>query len=518
MKKNPVKKQTAERRISAFLRMGLAVLLFLANIAAVAMLTYFLRAHATIIFVVLEIIAIAAAVNIQSKPTPASYKLAWTLLMVALPVSGLILYVLWGGNHQSKRLNLRALPPPENRDMDRRQSDANQDRLGRTLPNWQRASRTLTRRGFLLYRNTNAVYFPTGRAFFKDVIAKIKKAERFIFLEYFILAEGQLWDRIYAILQEKARGGVEIKIIFDDFGNITRMRGETIESMRREGMEVCVFNPVHQYVNRLYFNYRDHRKILCVDGQYAYTGGVNLADEYTGELIRFGEWKDGGVLLDGPGAWGLTSQFIHMWEMLGGYLHREHDYYRPLEERQAEGLCQPFGDGPMSNPDNPAEDIYFQCITNAHRFLWVTSPYFAVEDSIVRALCTAAVSGVDVRLMLPGIPDKTYTKIVAESYYENLLRHGVKIYEFAPGFLHTKSMAADGEIALVGTINMDYRSFWLHYECGTAFYGAPVIADVVEDMKGIMERSVMVDTKKWEKRSWFRKIREKVLRVFSIWM
>lgn len=518
MKKNPVKKQTAERRISAFLRIGMAALLFLANIAAIALLTYLLRAHATIIFVGLEIVAIAVAVNIQSKPTPASYKLAWTLLVVAVPVTGLVLYLLWGGNHQSKKLNLRPVPPPDNRGMDRRQSDAGQESLGLSLPNWQRASRLLTRHGFLLYRNTDAVYFPSGKAFFDDAIAKMEKAERFIFLEYFILAEGHLWDRIYEILQEKVRNGVEIKIIFDDFGNITRMSGETIEAMRAEGMDVCIFNPVHQYVNRLYFNYRDHRKILCVDGQYAYTGGVNIADEYTGELVRFGEWKDGGVLLDGPGAWGLTAQFIHMWEMLGERVHQEHDYYRPLEERNAKGLCQPFNDGPMNNPDNPAEDMYFQCIANAHRYLWVTSPYFAVEDSMVHALCTAADSGVDVCLMLPGIPDHTYTQIVAGSYYENLLRHGVKIFEFTPGFLHTKSLVADGEIALLGTINMDYRSFQLHYECGAAFYGAPVIADVVADMKGIMERSSAVDAEKWAKRSWFRKMAEKVLRVFSIWM
>ena len=467
MRKNPVRKQTAERRISAFLRIGMALLLFLLYIAAVALLTYLLRAHATIVFVALEIAAIAVAVNIQSKPKSASYKLAWTLLVVAVPVSGLILYLLWGGNHQSKKLDLLPLPPPGNRNIDRRQSDASQERLGTVLPNWQRASRLLTRRGFLLYRNTDAAYFPTGKACFEDAIRRMEQAERFIFLEYFILAEGRLWNRIYAILKEKARAGVEIKIIFDDFGNITRMRGETIEAMRQEGMEVIVFNPVHRYVNRLYFNYRDHRKILCVDGQYAYTGGVNIADEYTGQLIRFGEWKDSGVLLDGSGAWGLTGQFIHMWEMLGGErFHREHDYYRPLEERQGKGLCQPFNDGPMNNPDNPAEDMYFQCIANAHRYLWLASPYFAVEDSMVHALCTAADSGVDVRLMLPGIPDHRYTQIVAGSYYENLLRHGVKIYEFTPGFLHTKGLVADGEIALLGTINMDYRSCQLHYECG----------------------------------------------------
>ena len=320
------------------------------------------------------------------------------------------------------------------------------------------------------------------------------------------------------VLTERSRHGVEIKIIFDDFGNITRMRWETIEQMRQAGMEVEIFNPVHQYVNRLYFNYRDHRKILCIDGQYAYTGGINVADEYAGFIRRFGEWKDSGVLLDGPGAWGLTARFIHMWEMLYGHVHNEHDYYHPLESRPGGGWCQPFADGPINNPDNPAEDVFLQCIANAHHYVWLTTPYFAVEDSVVRALCLAADSGVDVRLLLPGIPDHKYTQIVAGSYYEKLISRGVKIYEFTPGFLHAKSCVVDGEVAMVGTINMDYRSFQLHYECGVMFYGAAAIAEVRKDMEGIISRSAPVDLEIWKKRSWFRKMAEKVLRVFSIWM
>ena len=172
----------------------------------------------------------------------------------------------------------------------------------------------------------------------------------------------------------------------------------------------------------------------------------------------------------------------------------------------------------MNNPDNPAEDLYLQCISNAHRSVWLTTPYFAVEDGIVRALCMAADSGVDVCLMLPGIPDHRYTQIVAGSYYERLLRHGVKIYEFTPGFLHTKSLMADGEIALLGTINMDYRSFQLHYECGVVFYGGSVIDSVTADMRSVMERSALVDLARWEKRSRIKKMLEKILRIFSIWM
>lgn len=511
-------KQTTERRVSASLRIALAAALLLLNIGAVVLLTVFLQAHAAIVFGVMEAVAIAAAISIQSSPASASYKLAWTLLVVAVPVAGLILYILWGGNVQKKGLDLLPVKAPAIRAREWERSREDIARLDGALPVWSRTASMLARRNFLLYRDTRAVYFPEGADFFDDALAKMAGAERFIFLEYFILAEGRLWDRMLAVLEERARHGVEICVLFDDFGNITRMRSEAIAQMREAGMEVAVFNPVHRYVNRLYFNYRDHRKILCVDGQYAYTGGANIADEYVGYTVRFGEWKDSGILLDGPGAWGLTSRFIHMWEQLGDRLPQDLDFYRATEVRQAQGWCQPFTDGPDNNPDNPAEDIYLQCISNAHDYIWLTTPYFAVEDSMVRALCMASDSGVDVRLMLPGIPDHPYTDIVARSHYGRLLQHGVKLYEFTPGFLHAKSFAADGETALVGTINMDYRSFQLHYECGVMLYGSEAIAPLLEDMREIMARSVQVDGACWSRRSWLMRILEKILRVFSIWM
>ena len=515
--KHPVK-QTTERRISAAGRIAFAAALLLLTIGGIMLLTSFLQVHATIIFGILEVAAIAVAVNIQSSTASAGYKLAWTLLVLSVPVTGMILYILWGGYIQSKRLDLLPVKPPPNRAEDREQSGANLACLAQSLPNWQRAARLLARRDFLLYRDTAAVYFPSGAALFRDAADKMAAARRFIFLEYFILAEGVLWNRLLDILIDRARNGVEVKIIFDDFGNITRMRRETIARMREEGMEVQIFNPVHRYVNRLYFNYRDHRKILCVDGQYAYTGGVNVADEYVGYIVRFGEWKDTGILLDGPGAWGLTSRFIHMWERLGDRMPQNPDFYHSAESRAAAGWCQPFTDGPDNNPDNPAEDMFQHCITNARSSIWLTTPYFAVEESVVRALCMAADSGVDVRLMLPGIPDHTYTDIVAKSHYGRLLRHGIKVYEFTPGFLHAKSFVADGEAAFVGTVNMDYRSFQLHYECGVMLYGSDAIAPLLEDMREIMSRSALINGEHWEDRPWPVRVLEKVLRVFSIWM
>lgn len=515
---NHSKKQTTERRISATLRITLVVLLLLLNIASVVFLAFFLEETSAIAYAIMELAAILVAINIQSSQQSPSYKMAWTLLVVAVPVAGIILYVLWGGNIQSKRLTLLPIKAPAISPALRARSQHNRERLAEEYPGWRRCVQILERRDFFLYHATDATYFPTGVLFFQDARRRMEQAERFVFMEYFILAEGQLWNQILSVLEEKARQGVEIKIIFDDFGNITRLQQGMLQRMQDAGIAVQVFNPVHRYVNRLYFNYRDHRKILCIDGQYAYTGGLNVADEYVGYIIRFGEWKDTGLRLDGPGAWGLTVQFIHMWEMLGGTLDKNHDFYRPLEERAGQGWCQPFGDGPINNPDSPAEEVYLHCITNARRYIWITTPYLAVEDSMVQALCAAAEGGVDVRLCLPGIPDHKYTYIVAKSYYEQLLSHGVRIYEFTPGLLHAKSFVVDGEAALVGTINMDYRSFQLHYEDGVMLYGVPAIEDIRADIETVITRSAPIELAAWRNRPWKRRILEKFLRVFSIWM
>lgn len=512
------RKLKRENRISATLRLLLVVVLLLLNILAVGLLSMFLRTNSAVVYLLLEAAGVVAAINIQSRNTSSSYKLAWTLLVVSLPVTGLILYLLWSGRIQDKRPRIKTEKPAPDSTVDRARSKDNLERLGAAQPHWKRTAALLAKQEFRLFRGTQVTYFEEGCAFFEDVIERMERAERFIFLEFFILAEGKLWDRMLRVLEARAAQGVEIKVVFDDFGSITRMSREMVERMRNAGIEVTIFNPVHQYVNRLYFNYRDHRKIIAIDGQYAYTGGVNVADEYVGYIRRFGEWKDCGILLDGMGAWGLTARFIHMWEMLGGKLHNEHDYYRPCEERRSAGWCQPFSDGPINNPENPAEDIFLQCIHNAHDYIWITTPYFAVEDGMIRALCMAADSGVDVRILLPGIPDHKYTDIVAGSYFDTLLSHGVRLYRFKPGFLHGKTLVADGDVAMVGTINMDYRSFQLHYECGVMLYGVEAIAAIRSDMERTMERCELLDLKKWRERPWYQRMLERVLKVFSIWM
>ena len=510
--------QKGERRISAALRIMLVIFLLAVQIALVVAISYFMQEYLALAYAVVQVAALFLAIRIYNEPGELSYKLIWFILLLLAPPVGMILWFLWGGAAQKRHLLQNGKRVPDEPGSVRKRSALAVERLTRQLPGWSRTANYLCRRNFQLYQDTRVTYLPEGALLLRDLIEQAKKAERFIFLEYFILAEGRLWSELEKILCAKAHEGVEVKIIFDDFGNIKRFRGETIDRLRDAGVEVFIFNPVHEYVNRLYFNYRDHRKIACFDGDVAYTGGVNIADEYANLIERFGYWKDSGIRLEGEGAWGLTASFIHMCINIGGVMHNEHDYYRPHTPVRSEGFCQPFTDGPQNNPDNPAEDVFLQMISSARRFLYITTPYFIPDESVMRTLCIAGDGGVDVRLMLPGKPDHWYADWVAESYFGNLLAHGVKIYRYTPGFLHAKSIMVDREAAFVGSVNMDYRSFELHCECGVMVYGAPMIESLLEDMDAIVDQSHLVTAEEWAKRSVVRRVLEPLLRLFAIWM
>lgn len=510
--------QRGERRIAAALRIALAAFLLAMQVGLIVLLTFFLRQYAAIVYVALQIAGLVVAIGIYNRRGDAMYKFTWIILILTVPVAGLILYLLWGYRLEQRRLNRKETRREEEPESVRIRGELNADKLAKAMPTWARLAGSLRRRDFSVYQNTAAAYFPEGKPFLEDILAKCAGAERFIFLEYFILAEGKIWSSLFDILCERARAGVEVKIIFDDFGNIRRFRGEMIEALREAGVEVIVFNPVHRYVNQLYINFRDHRKIACVDGNFAWTGGINIADEYANLITRFGYWKDAGVRLEGDGAWGLTSAFLDMWRFLAEEPNHERDYYRPHSDVRAEGWCQPFTDGPQNNPDNPAEDAYLQLISNARRFLYITTPYFIPDAETLRALCIAGDGGVDVRLMLPSIPDHRYTDHVAESYFGELIEHGIKVYRYTPGFLHQKTVMVDREVAMVGSVNMDYRSFQLHYECGVLLYGSAVVEELLEDMDGIVEQSHLVTLDEWRKRKWYRRVVEPILRIFAIWM
>ncbi len=511
--------QRTERRISAALRLVLVAVLLLAQIGVVFLLSFFLKQYMAVAYTLLELLSAIIAVCIWARPGATSYKIGWIMLVLFVPVVGVILYLLWNGSRQSKRLDLKPLPLPEEPIAQQEHSRLQLEKLRQTMPYWYPVAAKLYRKGFQVYRGTTAQYLPSGEAYLEDMLLRLEDAQRFIFLEYFIAGEGQIWDRLSDVLCRKSRQGVEVKLIFDDFGSMLRLSNEQLERLQDAGVEVKLFNPVHHYVNRLYFNYRDHRKITCIDGDVAYTGGVNLADEYANLIVRFGYWKDCGVRLEGEGAWGLTRQFIHFWERLGGELHFERDYYRPVHSApNAQGFFQTVVDGPDDNPDAPAEDLFLQLISRAKHSVCITTPYLAVDEPMMKALCLAGDSGLDVRLLMPGIPDHKFAYLVAESYFDELLDHNVKIYTFTPGLLHGKTALADREVAFVGSINMDYRSFQLHFECGEVLYGVPAIEALLEDMDNITAKSQLMTKERMAKRPFWRRALGTVLRLFAMWM
>lgn len=506
-----------ERRISAALRLVLVALLLLLQIAIVVALTQVLRQKAYIAYAVLEIVAVFCVARIYIRPGSSSYKPGWIILIMLVPVVGLILYFLWNGNQVKKKLALKTMRMPPELPEVQESSDRAQAELARRWPRWAKLTEYLRRQDLPLFANTEMTYFPTGEEYLEDLLARLEKAQKFIFLEYYIASKGQIWDRICKVLAERAADGVEVNLILDDFGSMMTMPPEEIQALRQKGIWVQMFNPVHHYVNRLYFNYRDHRKIAVIDGDVAYTGGANLADEYANLIVRFGYWKDCGLRLEGEGAWGFTRQFMHLWLRMGGELRDPWDAYRPCGGSSGSDLCQPLVDGPDNNPVNTVEDTYQQLIGSANRYVWITTPYLAIDEPMIHTLSIAADSGVDVRLMLPGIPDHKFAYMVAQSYFGELLEHDVKIYTYTPGLLHAKSVVADGEVGFVGSVNMDYRSFQLHFECGALFSGSAVAA-VQEDMNRTMEKSRQVTLESWKKRKWYVKILGAVLRPFAMWM
>ena len=517
MKKHQVQQRT-ERRISAALRLGMVAVLLVAQIALVFLLSDVLKQRMALAYSALELLAAVVAITIWSRPGATSYKISWIMLVLFVPVVGVILYLLWNGARPSKRLDLKKLPRPEEPVAQQEQAKSELERLRLTMPQWYPAAAGLSRKGFLVYRDTGVRYLPSGEAYLNTMLDDLEHAERFIFLEYFIVGEGEIWDRLSDVLCRKSGQGVEVKLIFDDFGSMLRLSSEKVEALTRAGVEVKVFNPVHHYVNRLYFNYRDHRKITCIDGDVAYTGGANIADEYANLVERFGYWKDCGVRLEGEGAWGLTREFIYMWERMDGEMHSEHDYYRPVHHVLSQGFCQTLVDGPDDNPDAPAEDLFLQLITRARQSVYVTTPYLAIDEPMMKALCLAGDSGVDVRLLMPGIPDHKFAYLVAESYWGELMRHGVEIDIFTPGLLHGKTVLADGKMAFVGSVNMDYRSFQLHFECGTLLYGTAASQPLAEDMARIAASGERMTMKRWKSRPWYHKALGTLLRLFAMWM
>ena len=421
---------------------------------------------------------------VNKKINPA-YKLAWTILILAFPVFGIVVYVFFGQSRVAGAMTKESSAVLHEIKNYFKESHTVRKELKEADPGVSNQSAYIRDyAGFPLQNHTSTKYYPVGEAMFADMLEDLKQARHFIFLEYFIIHEGKMWNQILEILEEKAKEGVDVRLIYDDMGCVTTLPYRYYKKLQAKGIKCAAFNPVRPILN-IILNNRDHRKILVIDGHTGYTGGINLADEYINEDVRFGHWKDTGIRLHGEGVWNLTVMFLQMWCVITGtrtHIPAYSPYVYHMEEFENDGFVQPYGDTPLDN-ETVGEDVYLNIINQAKNYVYICTPYLIIDNEMMTALCLASKRGVDVRIMTPGIPDKKIIFLLTQSYYEQLIEAGVRIYEYTPGFLHSKTFVCDDTIATVGTINLDYRSLYLHFECAVWMYQSRAVMEVKADME-----------------------------------
>lgn len=509
-------KGRVQNNFSGFLRVVVTALIVFVQMLVIIILPFLLQTGTLFWYFILEVCSVVGIVSLINRNQSPSYRMAWISIVMLLPISGYFMYYLWGrsgGNR--KQLDTYIM----------HQISYGRKYLIQDEKAWEeyisqhqvtgRMVKYMSSEGFTLTKNNEVEFFAMGEDAFESIFRELERAEHFILIDFFIVAEGGIWDKLHQILKDKLAEGVEVKFLYDDFGAAIRTRKYFKQILEHEGFEVRVFNPIHKYTGKLYMNYRSHQKIMVIDGKVGYTGGFNIADEYANLVERFGVWKDTGVKLQGEAVWDLTVVFLQMWEASGH--DKEHvDYlkYKVTPEVKGDTWCEVISDGPANNPKNPIESLYNQMIIYSDQYLYIMTPYLVIEDYMKQSLIEAAHRGVDVRIITPNIPDKKQVKILTNYNYGTLLQGGVRIYEYTPGFIHAKQILTE-DAAIVGTINMDYRSFYLHYENGVWMSGEKIQADIYQDFEETFAQSREITYEDWLNRPLHWKIMQPILNLFS---
>ncbi|MBQ7766053.1 MAG: cardiolipin synthase [Lachnospiraceae bacterium] len=507
------KKQREYSYVKTFMRFLLIFLLFLVDLAIILVGSYVLNQYTVYLYAFIELLSIIVMIPLISSDRNAAYKLYWLGVALVLPIAGHIMYLFWGRsviNRKAHREIQRAIDKAnENQIMDY----ALVEKLSKENADKGKIATYLYNQNYPLYENTAITYFEVGERFFEDVEEKLKSATKYVFISFFIIADGSIWERYTKILEEKLNQGVKIYIMFDDTGSFMQMSDTSIKELKAKGFKVLIFNPVEKSYHRLFFNYRNHQKILVVDGKYAYTGGINISDRYANIVSPYGHWKDTGLRLEGDAIYGMQLIFIGMWNASGGHMNIN-NFKIPKQIVPNGTYCQPFADGPSNNPNNPAIDMFMHIISNAGERVNIMTPYLILDDTMQDVLSLTAKSGVKVRIIVPGIPDKKIVHHLTVVHYGPLLRDGVEIYEYTPGFIHAKHCTNESS-AIVGTINMDFRSFYTHFENGVWIPDGKVLKDIDDDFEKTIRQCRQVTYEEWQNRPLNQKILQKFLYFFK---
>ena len=474
--------------------------------------TYFVYFYWTSIFA--SIVAVLWIINDRSNP---SYKIAWIIPILLFPIFGGLFYFFFGGKRLSKKEKRKMRIIEQKVYKALRPQKANLNEIIKFSESAAVQSRYIQNNAhYPLHKNTTGEYLPIGGVKFEKLKEELKKAKHFIFMEYFIIQEGVMWNSILDILLEKVKEGVDVRIIYDDAGCLLTLPYKYNKKLEKMGIKCCVFNPM---VPILYvrMNNRNHRKIAIIDGHTGFTGGINLADEYINEIKKHGYWKDSAIMIKGDAVWSMTVMFLTMWEYLKGTDEDLNRYKKRIlydNTIVSNGYYQPFSDSPLDN-ENVGEIVYLNLINKAKRYVFITTPYLVIDYEMIRALTSAAKGGIDVRIITPHCADKWYVHTVSKSNYKILLESGVRIYEYTPGFMHAKTVVTDDEFGFVGTINMDYRSFFMHYECGVWMYKSSAVKDIRDDFLVTLEVCKEIKMDDFNDSRWYNALLGSVLKIFA---
>ncbi|MBR5316268.1 MAG: cardiolipin synthase [Lachnospiraceae bacterium] len=429
-----------------------------------------------------SVLAVIFVTGLVAKRDESSYKLLWVMVIVAMPIFGAMLYVFWGNKNTGKKLkkNLEQSATVLSKPADIVDNECLSDirkndlRIGQTLEHITKTT------GFPVLKNDTSKYYPLGEDMFQDMCEDLKKAQKYIYVEYFIIQRGKFWDTLTDIMAERAAAGVEVRVMYDDLGSIGTYSLSNVIDLSKKGIKCIPFNPFLFIKAQL--NNRDHRKIMVIDGEIAYSGGVNLADEYINEVQKFGIWKDIGFRITGEAVRSYTYMFAEFWNAFSiDKIPKEMITQTEYETvNKDNGYILPYYDSPMYE-EHVSNELFTEMLSVATDYIWFYTPYLILGDALFDAFIRAAKRGVDVRIIMPGIPDKKIVYRLSRSYYRDLLKAGVKIYEYKPGFVHAKGFVADDKIAGIGTVNLDYRSLFLHFECNSVFYNADIVGDLKQD-------------------------------------
>lgn len=429
----------------------------------------------------IRLAALFLALYIANRQIKIYIKLSWIFLILSLPIVGIPCYFFFGRPELTKHTQRRMRKivdaysrfRPEN-------AKINNSLKAKDLSAYRQSRLIMQNQGYPLYKAENATYYKCGEDAYKKILDDLETAENFIFIEYFIIGPGKMFDGMFEILKRKVEQGVTVKIIYDDFGSINVVSASFISDLRKAGLEICRFNP-YKPILSVIMNDRDHRKILVIDGKIAHTGGYNISDEYINEKARFGYWKDAGIRLEGACVNSFTTMFLEMWSYITKDGMAQERFLRPQNPySNSKGFVQPFCDSPLES-DDVGENIYLSIISRAKEYVYMFTPYLILSAELAQAMINAAKSGVDVRIVTPGIPDKKLIYIQTKANFRQLMEAGVRIYKYTPGFIHSKCMVSDDTTAVVGTGNLDFRSLYWNFENFVYMYDMDVVLDVKKD-------------------------------------